>query len=429
MEGSGTDQGIIRSNPNTANNSLSGPERYTPLKGTSTNTKSLPYETPTSGFFPRAESRLDYSSLNPNFSSSNFAAAYQHKPESPKREYSSISKKLPYESLRQSQVHSSMQDRSGTSPSKRDLIMQLESVKKQRDYFETEFRRTVREHHEKSLRSSQIQGPESYGETESDLRREINAMKVQHQGETKRLNETITTLKLENAGLRNLRNILEAELESLKNVRQQADLNRDKIARLEVEIATLKNQAETADSLLRSKNEEFRGLETQYKAQLNEKNDVIQELREKLNQAEFSESMRSVLFSIEVERLHNIIDDLYNRIDGMKQTLDNEIQNVRDEYKVQLEAKDAELKASQGRIKEIEWAVSDEQTANKKLREEVNRAKLQESELEKDVEHWKERYRIIEGSHKYLVEAIEKMKAGNPSGFKGSFPNTSQLPS
>ena len=226
--------------------------------------------------------------------------------------------------------------------------------------------------------------------------------------------------------MRNLRNVLEAEIEKLKNTKKDADQYKEKLARLEVENVSLQNQIEAINSMTKSKVEEFQRLEAQYKSQLNEKNGVLQALRDKLTDLEGALGMQTVLYAVEIERLHNVIDALYGKVGSLEQGLEQTTEKMNEELQKQQEAYEHERKANANQIKDLNNELSDRDSLNKKMKEETDGLRLQVSELEKDIEHWKERYKIIESSHKYLVDAVEKLRYNNQIPLKGIFPETSQ---
>lgn len=305
------------------------------------------------------------------------------------------------------------------------LPSELETIKKQRDFFESELRRVNHDHFKNPEHKGQINIEND--RTTSELRKEINGLKLQYQGESKRLNEIIATLKLENNGLRNLRGVLEAEIEKLKDALREHEQFKEQLTKFQIENLNLKNQSEALVVNIRAKNEEFQRLEVQLKSILNEKNSMAQNLKDKLTETEISFSMRAMLTNIEIERLHSIMDQLLDRVFSLEQKSSEEVRRMEDELKSLRESQVAERKMALDQIKELQKALGEHDCTKQKLNDDIERMELQISELEKDVLHWKERYRIIESSHKYLIDAVEKFRTNSHEINKDSLPEVTKF--
>lgn len=305
------------------------------------------------------------------------------------------------------------------------LALELESVKRQRDFFESEFRRVSRDLTESS--ENKGQASIEVHKAASDFKKEANTLKLQYQGDIKRLNEIVDTLKLENNGLRNLRGILEAEIEKLKDLLRESEQLKEQLSKIQIENLNLKNQFEVLTSNLKTKNEEYEKMEAQLRAVSTEKNHIAQSLKEKQTEVGVSFCMKLVLANVEIERLHSVVEQLLNKIVNIEQKYGEDLKRTEEEFRSLIESQTAERRRASDEIAELQKAFEEHDFSKQKLKDDAERMQLQVIELEKDVLHWKERYRIIESSHKYLVDAVEKIRSSSHELSKEYLPEVTRF--
>ena len=293
------------------------------------------------------------------------------------------------------------------APSLRESAFDVDAVIKQRDYFQAEYQRVVK----------QLQKQDSFNASRSEIdaasnefRKDVAALKQAHQGELTRLNQTIATLQLENTGLKNLRNTLEAQLEKFKDHKRENETYQTKLLKLETENTALKNKIEASNAILKSQSDEFEKIEAEYKNRLRQTSQESEMLKNRITEMSTVEAMRTVLLGIENERLHGIISELYQKIQKIEWEEGNSVETLKSNMH---EALEHQKKAFEKQFKDLEARFIEVDTMNKARGEEIQKLKFESEEFEKELEHWKERYRIIENSHRYLVDAVDKMRYNN----------------
>ena len=292
------------------------------------------------------------------------------------------------------------------NPDLKDTVFKLHSVTKQKDFFEAEYRRVLRELHRREiLISSRIENTS----TITELQKELAELKFQSQGEINRLNQVISTQELEISGLKNLRDVLEVEVARLKNIEENYDSANAKLSRLEVENIDLKNKVEASNLLLKSAITEHEGIEAGYQSKLRELAQEIQVSRQQLAEASNTGDIRFVLIAAENDRLHNVINNLYEKINH----LEEQQINTADSQKAEVERLQGTLEQLESKLKDFEAQSADDNLKLKTLVAEFDKLRTENTELVREVNHWKDRYKMIENSHKYLVGAVDKMRAHN----------------
>ena len=282
----------------------------------------------------------------------------------------------------------------------------LELAIKQRDFFHAEYKKIQQAlQKQEALAAAKIENEIIANE----LKRELSFLKSSHQGEIKRLHQTISTIQLENEGLKNLRTVLEGQLESLKNVkREHADM-KSKVAQMERENTGLRSKLQAVNQALEARTEEFNRAELEFNTHLREADQEIQEIRAQIGEAMNLGNMKAVLFSIENERLWNVINSLQGKI----QVLEQSQREKSHEYEIELEniktTAENQISSFVLRNKELETRLREIESLNKIIAEKNEKLLFENNEQQKELEHWKERYRMLEGSHKYLADAVDKM--------------------
>ena len=293
------------------------------------------------------------------------------------------------------------------STNQNERLFDVEALVQQRDYFQSEYQRLIK----------QVQAQESFHHSKHDVsiavneyKKDVQSLKQSHQGDTNRLNQTIATLQLENSGLKNLRHTLESQLESMKDLKREHEALQMKAARIEAENTTLINKYDALNAALKTQSSRSEKLEAEHKVRLTQVAQENEMLKTRIVEMANAEATKTVVIGVEIDRLNSIIENLNRKIRKLEEDGGSSIENLKFKFKEGFESQKKTFEAQFGEL-ELRFIAADSMLQSKN--EENQRLILENEEFEKELAHWKDRYQLIESSHKYLVDAVDKMRFNN----------------